>query len=96
MEVIEFLVDEEVRMIQAMQQLDKVAKKVLFVTREDHFVAAVTDGDIRRWILKKGNLDAKVKEIANYNPKFLLEEEKTKAKEVMKKHSIEALPILDK
>lgn len=96
MDVIEFLIDEEATMIEAMQQLDKVAKKVLFVTRDGHFVAAITDGDIRRWILKKGNLDAKVKDIANYNPKSLSEEEKTKAKEFMRKHSIEALPILDK
>ncbi len=96
MDVKEFLIDQEATMIEAMQQLDKVAKKVLFVTRESHFVATITDGDIRRWILKKGNLDAKVKDIANYNPKFLLEEEKNKAKEFMKKFSIEALPILDK
>lgn len=96
MEVKEFLIDEEATMLEAMQQLDKVAKKVLFVTRKGYFVAAITDGDIRRWILKKGNLDAKVKEIANYNPKFLSQEEKTKAKDFMKKHSIEALPILNK
>ncbi len=95
MEVIEFLIDEELTMIKAMEQLDQVAKKVLFVVREGRFVAAITDGDIRRWILKKGNLDAKVKNIANYNPKFLLEKDKSKAKDFMKKHSIEALPILD-
>lgn len=96
MEVKEFLIDEEATMIEAMQQLDNVAKKVLFVLKEGCFVAAITDGDIRRWILKKGNLDAMVKEIANYSPKFLLEEDKAKAKDYMKKHSIEALPILDK
>ncbi len=96
MEVKEFLIDEEVTMIEAMEQLDKVAKKVLFVVREERFVAAITDGDIRRWILKKGNLDAKVKNIANYSPKFLSEENRDKAKEYMNKHSIEALPILDK
>lgn len=96
MEVIDFLIDEEATMIEAMKQLDKVAKKVLFVVREGHFVAAITDGDIRRWILKKGNLDAKVKSIANYNPKALAEEDKAKAKDFMKKYSIEALPILDK
>lgn len=96
MEVIEFLIDEEATMIEAMQQLDKVAKKVLFVTRDEYFVASITDGDIRRWILKKGDLDAKVKEIANYNPKSFLEVERTRAKEFMKKHSIEALPIIDK
>ncbi len=96
MEVIEFLIDEEAKMIEAMDQLNKVAKKVLFVLREGCFVAAITDGDIRRWILKKGNLDAKVKDIANYSPEYLLEADKNKSKDYMKKHSIEALPILDK
>lgn len=95
MDVKEFLIDEASTMIEAMQQLDKVAKKVLFVVREGSFVAAITDGDIRRWILKKGNLDAAVKDIANYNPKFLFERDKSKSKEFMKQYAIEALPILD-
>lgn len=95
MDVIDFLIDEKAKMLEAMEQLDKVAKKVLFVVRDGHFVAAITDGDIRRWILKKGNLDAKVKDIANYSPKSLSEADKNKAKEYMKKYSIEALPILD-
>lgn len=82
-------------MLEAMALLDKIAKKVLFVVQDGQFVAAITDGDIRRWILKKGNLDAKVKEIANYNPKYLPEKEKSKAREFMKKYSIEALPILN-
>ena len=95
MDVLEFLIDEEATMINAMEQLDKTSTKILFVTKSGDFVAALTDGDIRRWILKKGNLDAKVKNIANYNPKFLYEVEKNKSKEFMKMHSIEALPIVD-
>lgn len=95
LDVKDFLIDEECTMLEAMALLDKVAKKVLFVVRDGQFVAAITDGDIRRWILKKGNLDAKVKDIANYNPKYLQEKEKASAKEFMKKHSIEALPILN-
>lgn len=95
MKVENFLIDEESTMIEAMHQLDKVAKKVLFVLREGNFIAAITDGDIRRWILKKGNLDAKIKNIANYNPKFIYIKDKAIAKEYMKKHSIEAVPIVD-
>lgn len=95
MDVIEFLIEEEATMLEAMQQLDRVAKKVLFVVRKANLVAAITDGDIRRWILKKGNLDAKVKDIANYNPKSLSVDEKHKAKDYMKKYSVEALPIID-
>ncbi len=95
MEVRDFLIEEKCTMLEAMALLDKIARKVLFVAREGRLVAAITDGDIRRWILKKGNLEARVTDIANYNPKYLKEEKKALAKEYMKKHSIEALPILN-
>ncbi len=95
MVVKDFLIDENCTMLEAMAQLDKNARKVLFVIRENKFVAAITDGDIRRWILKKGNLEAKVYEIANYSPKYLYENEKSFAIDFMKKHAIEALPILN-
>ncbi|WP_117168491.1 sugar phosphate nucleotidyltransferase [Paraliobacillus sediminis] len=94
MEVKDFLINEHATMLEAMALLDKVAKKVLFVERDDKFVAAITDGDIRRWILKKGNLDAQVKDIANYDPKFIYENEKSSSHEKMLELSIEALPIL--
>jgi dTDP-glucose pyrophosphorylase len=95
MDVKNFLIDEDSTMIESMELLDKGAKKVLFVAKQGKLIATITDGDIRRWILKKGDLDAKVKDIANYNPKFLEEKNKAIAKEYMKKHSIEAVPIVD-
>ncbi|MBH1942475.1 NTP transferase domain-containing protein [Mobilitalea sibirica] len=95
MDVKDFLIDEECTMIEAMKLLDKVAKKVLFVVKDEQFVAAITDGDIRRWILRKGNLDAKVKDIANYEPKYIYEKDKYKAKEYMRKNFIEAVPVLN-
>ncbi len=91
----EFFIDEENSILDAMRQLDKVAKKVLFVTRKGEFVAALTDGDIRRWILNKGNLQEKVKYVANYDPIYLKEEDKPNSKEYMKAHKVEALPIVD-
>jgi dTDP-glucose pyrophosphorylase len=91
----DFLIEENSSMLDAMKELDKVAKKVLFVVRFNRFVGSITDGDIRRWILKKGNLDASVKDIANYDPKFIFEKDRQSAKEFMKTHSIEALPILN-
>jgi dTDP-glucose pyrophosphorylase len=89
------LIDEENTMIGAMEILDKIAKKVLFVEKEGRLTAAITDGDIRRWILRRGNLDAKVKDIANYNPKFVYERDKMIARDFMKKAQVEALPIVD-
>ncbi|VDN48543.1 Nucleotidyltransferase [Petrocella atlantisensis] len=95
MDIKDYFVNEECTVIDAMEALDKVAKKVLFLCDGLKLIAAITDGDIRRWILRKGDLYAKIKEVANFNPKFLYEEKKEKAIEYMKKHSIEAIPICD-
>ena len=93
MDIAEYLVNEETSIIEAMTILNKTAKKVLFVTEGKKLLAAVTDGDIRRWILKKGNLDAKVKDVANFNPLSL--KDSSHAQEYIRKHSIEALPIIN-
>ncbi|SMP56883.1 sugar phosphate nucleotidyltransferase [Anoxynatronum buryatiense] len=96
MEVSAVIIDEHNSMIEAMERLDATSKKVLFVQIDGKLAAAITDGDIRRWILKKGNLDAKVKDIANYNPLYLEENNKHAAREFMKKNFIDALPIVNK
>jgi dTDP-glucose pyrophosphorylase len=95
MDIKDIIVDEESTMIEAMKVLDKTSKKVLFVEFQGKLAAAITDGDIRRWILKKGKLDDKIKNIANYNPKFVYEKDKANAKEYMRNNGIEALPVVD-
>lgn len=96
MELKDILIDKECSMLKAMEVLNRTSKKVLFVAQDGVLTAAITDGDIRRWILAKGNLNAKVKDIANYNPKFIYEKDRLKAREFMRKKSVEALPIVDK
>ncbi|MGV8982701.1 nucleotidyltransferase family protein [Clostridium sp.] len=95
MEINDIIINENCSMLEAMKVLDKTSKKVLFVGYDGKLIAAITDGDIRRWILSKGNLDAKVKDIANYNPKFLYEKDKSKAREYIRQNSIEALPLVN-
>ncbi len=60
MEISDFFIDENRTILDAMKQIDLIAKKVLFVTKKDQFVATLTDGDIRRWILRKGELSASI------------------------------------
>lgn len=95
MNINDFLINETCSLLDAMAKLNKNAKKVLFVTKDNKFVASITDGDIRRWILKKGNLDVEVKYIANYDPKYFTSANSSNPKQFMRKHGIEALPILD-
>lgn len=91
----DFIVNENTTLVDAMRQLDRVARKVLFILVNERLTASITDGDIRRWILKKGELNTTVKEIANFNPKFVFVKDKKIAHEYMISNSLEALPIVD-
>lgn len=92
----EMLIQGEMTVLGAMQRLDVTAKKVLFIVdAERRLQAAVTDGDVRRWILAKGDLDAPIRYAANFHPKYLDEESADLALPYMEKEKIDAVPILD-
>ena len=89
-------IEEDKSVLDAINLLDQNARKILFVHQNHKLLATVTDGDIRRWILKKGDLQRSVKYVANYHPKFLCEEQEALAIRTMKEHGIDAIPIVDK
>lgn len=81
--------------LQAMEQLDKLPIKILFVVDEgNRLKASVTDGDIRRAILAGVSLNATTMEYANFNPLFVNTNDKSKCKEILKKRGIIAIPVL--
>ncbi len=80
---------------EAIKKLDITAKKILLVVDNDKLVGTVTDGDIRRWILKNGDFTFEVNNIMNKKPTFLYSKEKHLAKKVMREKDIEAIPIVD-
>lgn len=54
---------------QAMKRLEETSQKILFVVGSDsELVGSLTDGDIRRWILAEGSLDAVVESVCNKQP----------------------------
>lgn len=55
----ELIIIKDRTIIDAMKQIDKMAKKIVFVVdKENKLIGSLTDGDIRRWIIKGGSLDA--------------------------------------
>ncbi len=94
MNIQDIMINEDINIRQAAKVLDKTAKQVLLITEDNKLRAVLTDGDIRRWILKNGDLSAPVKEIANYSPKYTTETERYKAKRLMKKYSISSIPVV--
>lgn len=95
MNIEQMLIHENDSVLHAMELLDAIATKVLFVEKDGKLMGALTDGDIRRWILSKGSLEASVSKVANYKPKFLRNATEEEAFQFMRKNSIEAVPILD-
>lgn len=91
-----FLADEHVLLAEAMQKIDDNARGILFVTDgEKRLCGAVSDGDIRRWILKTGVITAEIKSLMNPHPKYLLENESFDPYTYMRKYSIHAFPVVD-
>lgn len=95
MQIEQLLIEEDSTVLEAMRKLDEVAKKVLFIVEDNKLKASLTDGDIRRWILSNGDLQAKIRLVANYNPKYITEAKRAGAVEYMRKYSIEALPVIN-
>jgi dTDP-glucose pyrophosphorylase/CBS domain-containing protein len=69
-----FLVPEHHTIRQAMERLEKTEEKIVFVVDADsRLIGSLTDGDIRRWILSDGDLEAEVRRVCNCNP-FVVKE----------------------
>lgn len=91
----EILINENSSILEAMQQIESSAKKILFVHEEGKLLGVITDGDIRRWIIGHGDLHAPVRCAANYHPVYLHESQTNMAKYAIKKFLVDAIPIVD-
>ncbi|ORU01011.1 D-glycero-D-manno-heptose 1-phosphate guanosyltransferase [Anaerovibrio sp. JC8] len=93
-----FVCSLPLKVVDAMARIDAHASEcslIFIVDDENHLIGCVTDGDIRRWILKAGDLSASVEDFMKRDPIFVKENERFKAREIMLARSITALPIVD-
>jgi len=66
------LVHEGISIKEAMRQMGRAGEKVVFVVdQENRLLGSLTDGDIRRWYLKEGDLMAEIDGIYNKDPIFV-------------------------
>ena len=91
-----FCGEKTLTIVEAMERIDANASGILVIVEDGVLVGALSDGDIRRWLIKTGSLDVKVADIMNCNPKSLFKADWKNAQSFMRKNSIHALPIVDK
>lgn len=96
MRVDDLLIDGGTTVLDAMRRLDETGRGILFLTQEGALRGCVTDGDIRRYILKGLPLDGAVRGAANASPCALPIESRARARGLLLEKGIGALPLLDK
>ena len=90
-----FFISPDNTVVEAMQKIDRNARGILFVVNEQQkLLGVITDGDIRRWLIRTGELKAAVAKVMNINPQSITRKEQGLAKEFMMRQKITALPIL--
>ena len=91
----DFLCNEEISIVEAMERISQNRHGILFVVdKEYHLLGSLTDGDIRRWLVKTGNLSAKISKVMFKTPTSILESDKNNALGVMKQKKITAVPVI--
>jgi dTDP-glucose pyrophosphorylase len=95
MDIQEILVSADTSIKKCINLLDQTAKKIVIIVEGRKLKGVITDGDIRRWILKNGSLDENVDSIMNCSPIYLRQADAYRAEQVMKEKFIEAIPILN-
>lgn len=96
MRVEDFIIDEGASLLDALKKLDETGQRILFVAPGGKLKAVLTDGDVRKYILRGGDLHLPVKRCANYRPVSLPLGERAAARMEMLRRSIDAIPLLDK
>lgn len=92
----DLLIDGNQTILAAMQSLDTTGQRIMFLAPGGILEAALTDGDLRKYLLQGGSLDDPVFKAANHSPKSLPIEERSGAKDAMIQFGIDALPLLDR
>ncbi len=90
-------VSDKNSLLEVMQVIDQGVKQIaLVVTGDNHLLGTVTDGDIRRALLKGLSLDSPVSQCMNTNPVTgLIHESPSSWQRSMQKQALRNLPVLD-
>ncbi len=92
-----FISHDDITIIDALKKIDVGGRGILYIiNKEQQLEGSVSDGDIRRWIMKSNNLEEKITKVMNVNPKFLFKTDIINPISYIKRHSVTSIPILDR
>lgn len=92
---IELCIDHTATIRDAMRQLDRTAKKILFILEGEKLYGTLTDGDVRRFLLSGGRMDAPVMDAAHRQPKAAETAKQARTLLVSESGHLTAIPVVD-
>ena len=92
------IINNNLSFIDVMKAMDDGGEKILFViNKKSRLLGCVTDGDIRRWILANGKLEAEIVDYFNPNPIAVNNNfNSNDLKSLVIKKRLTAIPVIDK
>jgi len=95
MQISDLLIEESATIKEAVEQLERVRCKVVYVVDNGKLAASVSDGDVRRYALGDGDTGRPLKYIANYQPSFLIRYDRNKVDELFRATEVYSIPIVN-
>lgn len=95
MDISKYIIPEELSILDTMKIINERAGANVFVCKNGILLAIVSDGDIRRYIIKDGKLDRPISDIANYHPIYVNQKDDIDYIKLMSHYSITTLPVVD-
>ena len=91
------ILKENSKIIDVVNNLNKSGLKIVLIKNKDNnFKGVITDGDIRRALINKLNVNDRIKKIINKKPKFINFKDKDKINNYFNFQSIDAIPLIKK
>ena len=81
--------------LEAIKVLDETHERIVLIEEDDILLGVLTDSDVRKWILKNGDMAEKVTEVMTRQPISVTWENRGLAVRLMQRHGIDAIPVLD-
>ena len=95
-ELKKYITNTNMGIVDAMKLIDINASGILFIVDDDYkLVGSLTDGDIRRWIIRTGDLSVSASKVMHTDVHYLFENEMDSSQIRMNQYRITAMPLVD-
>lgn len=75
--------------------IEKYKQKTLYVTNKRKLEAVISEGDIRRFLLKGGSINENIEKVKNYKPIYIYINQISDARNIMIQNKVGELPVLN-